>query len=490
MSNNNDKRICHNCNKPGHLARQCKSKAGGKTGGRKGGTRYVKKVDSIVKAISHDFEKLQGERDALNEIREERENEKEEKTEEGRRHLEDVLIAKIDSALDEKRHREAREKSDEQGASNAFRKRMYKMFNGKRLVQFTVPRKKLSFESEKVIIPDVHYSTLMAMRALLAVLLLATFAFSISSVSSYLGVLISVQNHTCLIGNFVCDHYSKGADCHTDFVRDCVILNCTNSSIYEDYSQCKKLCWIESFNYCLGNIKTIDNRCHSRFKQKCMSHYYADNYEMISFILFGCLLIMFYLVLFYKIALSIYTGQYQMGVTKKQIRKKQLNVKFIDCEAPFGGKGLPKDLRPVHQQRVDLIENDPLIMTIKLKYYESLKTYTKKSKNFLETDFLHLAPKKSELIKSEYRTVHSDTVKIHYQLFKELIKHSNSKIGLNPEQIKDKMDQLAAYTGFYNWNGYELSHIIQDTVLIAQLYAKHNRTNGVHERLFLSALVD
>lgn len=485
MSARNDKSKiqCRNCNKFGHYARECRNK---KKNSGKGGTRYVKKVDAIIKSIEGGVEKLQGERDAIEESRMEREEEEAQKTEDGRRFMEDSLLAKIDSVIEEKKKEEERKQTGFVKREREFRKELKRSFKDPSLLQgFSIPRKTLKDEREKVIYNKVEENT----RFLYNVMFFFLILLGCSMAVKYCYIerpeySVEYRDPICYsIENSKCSFYSKGDACwNTEWSR------CIDQELCDkrtEYYECSHQCFWKARNFCSDNTYVHSADCTQLAALKCKSSYRAIDKKALGLrLLFSGLGLVFVLFLYYFVW-YLYEW-YNLGLFTKQRRSKKTQVTFIDYIESDEVLDMLVDGRTIDQQRMEMIKNDPILFRVEVNYYESLKDYYHQP----HIPYVTTRSARPKLTKSRYKSVGKDYFNIHYELFRGLVKHSNTKIDLTPEQVRDKIDQLAAYTGYYNYNSYELSHIIQDTVLVARMYAKHNRTESSRDRLFQSSLID
>lgn len=442
-----DRRKCHNCGKLGHIARNCKSS--GKTG------RYEKKTNLIEKSLEDDSQKELGKRDGDKEVRVETQDRQKEEEEAARR----LLALQVDD--NERQH----------ASRSGFR--------------FAVERKKLDREKEKVIfsplMANLSYGFLL-LSFLLAILL--GFAFYRASYHPEMKTIYTVDSKCLIAGKSSClVSTTKTTDCHSEKYASCYERSaCKWRRGWEfEFHYCKEDCQLEAKEACKDDRKYIDHVCTQALQHSCEIKNDVVNLDLTQKILAPKVYKLIFLILMCWLCVY-WIRTYDCFFWHYFVTKKKLSVHTRDIDLTT----LDFDLRTDDQKRMDILHKRPLKTEVELTYYETRKKF------YYYPDWLpgyeFLQSILSTQISAEHAEVKRKKTYIYYELYVQLIKHANTNRLLTHETVEEKLNMHANYICSINNNRYDVGHYVQDTIMIACLWAKHNRTEPQRAEVFQSAL--
>lgn len=425
----NDKRKCHNCGRLGHIARNCSKKSDGKR-------NFVPKLKD--QAFKDDIQKLQGEIDALKEIRREGEEAKEAQEGPARRFLEDMNEERF---VDQ-------------------------------VITFTVPREKLEHEVEQVIITESRITRLKWLGAL--VMLFSIIMLIIIRASwNFPTRNAPMINNTC-------------------FDREVIICKSQMHSCIqaERAKTIEPECSLDPETCLHVHLQSLREQCEVKqgFKLRvCLvdareNCTYIDVVYDFDEISFNVKYIVASLSMLIVIGLMIWMSLlcYETPPFQYYVRRKKMRIHLSD----FDTSPEALDLRTDDEQRMDSKHESPIMARLSLTYYESLKRFRHVTYPIFYLYYTALPV----LLDAQYKEVKTKTTTIYFEMFVQLIKHANSKRGLTTEVTQEKLDQHASYICSINKDRYDVRHIVSDTVMAAALWQKHNRTEPQRDEVFQTTL--
>lgn len=183
------------------------------------------------------------------------------------------------------------------------------------------------------------------------------------------------------------------------------------------------------------------------------TYMFLPNLPTLRYFLFVFPVLLFLFVYFLRRMYLNYTVKY----------KVQFKYADIDTESEYD------DRRTDDQKRSDLKHNKILKTRVKIKYYMKIYCYD-----------LWTMSRSLKYVTSRRRETY-----ISFEMLAQLSKHANNNLNNDPDVCLAKLNQHASYLCSINLNRHNLTrHMVQDTVLIAQAWYKHNVQTHLHEELF------